>query len=69
MPNIRSGESLPASGPVPWRMFTLYPSVGNGWIFLGEVDKFVAVSPVQLRRSKQTRRASRSPWRWGMTRR
>jgi hypothetical protein len=48
MPNIRSGESYSASGPVPWRMFTLYPSVGNGWIFLGEVGKFVAVSPVRF---------------------
>ena len=48
LPNIRSGESYSVSGPVPWRMFTLYPSVGNRWIFLGEVDKIVAVSPMRF---------------------
>jgi hypothetical protein len=58
LPNIRSGESPPTthSQIVPWRMFTFYPLLpvassgddAKGWIFLGEVDKIVATSPVRF---------------------
>ncbi len=48
LPNIQSGEQFAAfPAPAPWRMFTLYPSL-EGWIFLGEVDKIVSVSPARF---------------------
>lgn len=57
--NIKSGDRAPTtladSGPVPWRMFTLFPRLpetatddSRAWTLIGEVDKIVSVSALRF---------------------
>ena len=49
LPDISTGaHRLDSNGAVAWKLFTLSPMLANGWVLLGELDKFVPVSPMRF---------------------
>lgn len=49
LPDISTGaHRLDPHGAVAWKLFTFSPVLANGWALLGELDKFVPVSPARF---------------------